>query len=686
MKKVHFFSIVFLYLLFPCFMKSQFVTLYNNNGIKEFRLNGTRFFARAVNYEVRITHNPNTQQNPAGGYYPQPVSGLSPFPAFTYQNVQQAYNQMRQDFQWLSSQGFNSIRLYGSLEFNKAGSVNAQGYSTTPPMFPLDKDGTPAVPTLLPASYDVIFDCFQTVLDAAAAEGIKVQLLTGAHAIRDRNFSDQYYVPYLKALADRFKNNTTLFSYDLINEGNLFDNENNYLKGPQVASRGEACSLVESWNTAIHQNDPNHLTTVSLENTDLFIDKWDPGFLPVDFMSYHLYPNIKNEPNAQQRAIERFKDNVKWLAEISPGAWMIGETGFVASITNPSFVHGSLAEQATFASETINATRDCGGAGYAWWNYQSHFGLKFGLREDDYSVKTALVNAFSSFAPNSFGNSCPPAYLPPNYDHSTLGVSGTVLDQDSIPIKNALIYYSNRHAFTDSQGQFVFYTDYDINNPLYNYGPYQEVSVIASKCSIHHSLQFNLGDANKIIILNRYNPQPLQNVNVTNQNFSGQTQVFEAMNITATNSNLLSPQNNISLEAFESIGITNFGVSPGNYFSCYFGSLACGEVGSSYNNRYSADDDSDELQGATTFAGMNSLPDGIAIFPNPTEESFNVSWSDKLEAPSSIVIQDVLGREIQTIRAPESGVKCDIKEFEKGIYIVKLNYSNKVYSKKLIKN
>lgn len=75
------------------------------------------------------------------------------------------------------------------------------------------------------------------------------------------------------------------------------------------------------------------------------------------------------------------------------------------------------------------------------------------------------------------------------------------------------------------------------------------------------------------------------------------------------------------------------------------------------------------------------------IIPNPNNGNFSIYINDELELPKSINIRNTLLQTIQIINNIDSYVtEINLKDFPNGIYIIEINYPDKIITSKVIKN
>ena len=73
------------------------------------------------------------------------------------------------------------------------------------------------------------------------------------------------------------------------------------------------------------------------------------------------------------------------------------------------------------------------------------------------------------------------------------------------------------------------------------------------------------------------------------------------------------------------------------------------------------------------------------IYPNPSEDIFNVDLSGFNGEATEIVITDITGRVISTINTPEQFMQLDLRDESKGIYFVTVYTENNAHTKKITK-
>lgn len=461
--KLHFLFLFFFFSqsLFGQNGKDDFV-LMNDNG---FTLNDKPFFPVMFNYFVSF-YKPYHGKLYVGQNHD--YGRTNKFECF---DEQRCLDDLYNDFVIMKELGFNSVRIlglnYGIMPF-KDGTKGPGVYSK-------DKQINAYVDPLTPP-FDELFYHIQNVLDQAQCAGIKVQLLTGGKEVDKKDYIDGYEV-FLKHLVLRFNDHPALFSYDFINEPMYFHHAFN--------NKAEVCYNVSRWHKIIKDVAPHQWTTAGL-STSSEVFGWDPAILPVDFISFHLYPAFKEDEKIDgkwnfEASLERIKSEIYWFSKICNKPWMIGEIGFraVANVKQEyRDVDGSLDQQYKFAKETLEFTRDLGGAGYAWWQFQDMYwgAPPEGITGDYYGVlnrsrlRKKVSSAFLKFDANQISKVDMPERYYRFYSFKNDSLEGQIKNQFSLPIQNAVINGWNKKwgsftsTYSDIHGNFVLYSDDTINH------------------------------------------------------------------------------------------------------------------------------------------------------------------------------------------------------------------------------
>ncbi len=677
-------------LLFPVYTSTaqshDFVSIEG----KQFIRNGKDFYPTSLNYKVAIVHK---VENNNDIYYVAPFKGNfaensdpETIVSWGCDDQVSCYGIILDNFHTIKDMGFNSLRVVG-IEFGTA-EIPEESTPENPVFyqypvqnywhngnqwdgyFPIDAD------------YSNLFIHYENILEAARIADLKVQFLVGGNKVTTPQWRYQYR-DFLEELSQHFSEDTTLYSYDFINEPKGREKHN----PDEIYSKGEICEIVQLWNDAVHDNSPFHLTTIGLGNP-LDIATWDQRFLQLDFLSFHLYPGTKDiyNPNFELDLGSVIND-IKWISNNTALPWIIGEISFSASdLPNiPYPLHGTEYQQQIFAKETLEAVRDCGGSGYTWWIYRDY--RKHKLEKDQYRNYMGLwdfINEpkeaayeFENFDPKETASECPE---PPNYydyyNVNTNPLSHTINDQFDQPIKDAIIrvntggnYEHSVFTYSNENGNFT------LNSPSL---PYHLITISApgsNTVSIH---------ANALppepIILNQFQPEEdiiLNNFSV----LSGETNVQEANNsINCSNTVIYSGGSSFMKAAKDIILKPGFQAKLGSDYKGLIGVIFpnCNSVESNYSKN-----NSENIDSTTTVNSTNSS-EHFKVFPNPNSGLVNIHLSDyKIE---SVTIKNLFGQLIAVKNNLNSKkVKINFEDELTGMYFLIIkDEKNNLYQSKII--
>lgn len=330
---------------------------------------------------------------------------------------------LRADLKTLAELGFNSLRMVGLAIVPVNGTLSLECLTNVAP----DKI-EPCTPLTLQTpsgpgpQRDLVFGLIEKAVAEMKSAGLKGILHAGHHEL-DIAQNASVYAQYLGALAARFAKEPTLIGIDLWNEPPYQANDKNL-------SKAAINALVRSWYSAIRAQSSQLLVTIGLTDGDTVFN-WDPAIVPVDFVSFHPYPN--GAYDGPRKAI--YERDMQWFATLAQ-PWIIGETGFAVGDW------GDEAMQKSFAEASLALTRDCGGQGFSWWTYQDlHWGAleHFGLLRWDESQRPAAA-LFAGFDLLGTKGSCPTAPEPFNPNgYSAFTIKGRVVDENGKPVPNARI-------------------------------------------------------------------------------------------------------------------------------------------------------------------------------------------------------------------------------------------------------
>ena len=521
--------------------QAQYITLEG----RQFKNGAQDFYPVVCNYNFMLTYNVATPG--ASDFYLSRINGYGPgdpsigiFPNYDFEcsNQATAYSELIADFTKIKSIGFNSIRVTGIGPVKvDTDSVSVPGFKTTAfrNIHPIWDGGNTIINYNSPyhtntMTQTVLLPFIDLILQAADSCNLKVILITGGGDVTNTATDANDYASLLKEIANHLKNNTALLAYDLYNEPA-------YNQVPIYKEK--VCEYTKLWYDTIKRSDPNHLITIGGVGTaDAW--NWDPAVMKIDFYSVHMYPYTRPYENySPSDALERWKGIILWSRSNSPMPWIIGETGFSAyddyyymdsinynpaqwapHYVSPPLTMGDSVQQATFAQNSLDFVRNCGGSGYSWWNFQENWwtpNMEDGLglfrhgNINNPGTKKPVVDVFDNYpdpppAPQSW--SYPNNYYDPdNWDHYCpppcdgwyKKVHGTITESGtSNPISNAVlsawVYYRNINdtinTYPNSGSTYTYSDDngaYSIN-PQYPFSDgsiYNFIGITASGADAH---------------------------------------------------------------------------------------------------------------------------------------------------------------------------------------------------------
>ncbi|MBQ1654355.1 MAG: hypothetical protein II060_11255 [Bacteroidales bacterium] len=362
-------------------------------------------------------------------------------PAKYYENIGEyesntkegVYSQMSAHFELISELGFNTIRV--CFDRFRCDDSARYAYYTADRKYYVDND------------CDDILDGLSEMLRVAKQNNLRVMLLLKPP------FEDQLKV-FTQKMLERFSDNPTLFAYDFMNEPLYFDPS-------EHRDKLDAVSIVASWKKMRDDCAPKQLFTIGFsEPIEAF--EWDASILPVDFVQIHTYHPL------------RVKNEIYWYSRYIGKPWMIGETALPAD--NDSITYEA---QRSFMKEAYEYVRDCGGAGFGWWEFQecvdTHFEAQYtGLMNHEGITKTSSgkeivgtlkpavqeIHNFASYKPQE-------PKRPVNYynmvGYENIAIKGRILDKETRkPIEGAVIRgwcanWIGMNTYSDENGDFILY-------------------------------------------------------------------------------------------------------------------------------------------------------------------------------------------------------------------------------------
>ncbi len=672
-------AVLFQFLAFCSAVQSQNLVDIVNGKLKN---GASTFYPVSINYLIDIVQDGN------GNICVSPHWAYGPSSVYEHNTKSQLQSQLESDFQYLASKGFNSVRIIG-FAFQKINTLS------TIPQINVAQANCLHCHTLhqITAPYTFMFSCIQQVLDAAELAGIKVQLLVGGPGIEDLTFSNTHFIPYLQALSSHFRYNTTLYSYDLVNEPSLFLNHAFQIQpnniGPKFwrgLYKEEACQATSSWYNAI-KNNSKHLVTIGLIPDQ--IHSWDPAFMHVDFLSYHIYPYTNwNQTNPVQTAIQRVKSYIKWCSLTSPLPWMLGETGFKAStipMQDPQTMQfiqndGSMTDQQSYAIQTLDMVRDCGGIGYSWWEFKDDYwtGGPLSLIDANNNPKPLLESAFMQFQANQNSNSCtfPPTFY--NVDNTALPFITTMQISPSGSIKYAQVSAwsnGNCRTFSDQTGVFSLNSSGPVND-LRISGVGIEYRYYQTPPAIINTVVFDKFSSNL-------------NANVFNLNDNSTNKTYQAVNSVNTQNYTISGASNINIKSENTINIKTTTISYGSNFRAYIGPFhpdcSIAHVETSESNERVSGDPIDFISDSLAYissvsrqkASMDSkvptssdksiTTNSFLIHPNPAKSKIHIIYDINQFQNLEVLLYSIDGR---LILKDYSITEIALDNLNNGIYIL----------------
>ncbi len=510
-------------ILFLCVLSiilySQQVTLKG----KKFYLNGSEFYPMCVHYKTegfKYTPDPNQTSNyelllsPDHSYYT-----TNGFECNTYEGC---FEQIQQDFNYMSQMGFNSVRVVLCPEYNEEDGLCSKYIvpGQLPPYIPVterinpDDSEDPGLVRML-NFYESILQCANN----AYPNPLKIIFLMagGQTEMSDEElYLRTIFLDRLSLSISQSPNKSAFFAYDLYNEPYWG------MIGNKTKSR--ACEVVSTWYDVIKANDPTQLVTLG-SGSELDIFDYDLSILKLDFISFHYYPSrISSENNGlasiQQLRRLRTLTRLYWLNNNTIRPWIIGETGFTNrfdatdSFNIANHFDGTKQDLADYTGFSLNTTCGCGGSGYTWFCYQDvaydafgtywYHGNFFGMLQQFHvpspeAEKQIALDSIRYYTPK-YDNYCPVDYSP-TYDSTKLyynpfgltnnsnhGISGYVLNSIGQPIKDAVIVGSCKYfCLEDSTYQYPLVWTFSDTNGYFKLFPEKynsvELNFYQIKCS-----------------------------------------------------------------------------------------------------------------------------------------------------------------------------------------------------------
>lgn len=392
----------------------------------KFGLNDSSYFPIMLNYVVNF-------RTIDGKFVVSPAKYYEQIGVYESNTKEEIANQMNAHFELIKEMGFNTIRVCLD-RYGKDGSGR----------FVISTEGKDYY---LDESKEDILQGFSEMVEIAKNNGLHVMLLLKPPF--DKQIRD-----FTIGILSYFSDNPAVFAYDFMNEPLYFDSV------PQ-RDKIEAMRIVSYWKGLRDRYAPKQLFTIGFsEPIEVF--EWDASIMPVDFVQIHTYHPL------------RVKSEIYWYAKYIGKPWMIGETALPADDDSITYD-----DQRKFMKEAYEYVRDCGGAGFGWWEFQecpnTHFEAQYtGLLNHEGYTETASgkrivgtlkpavkeIAEFSKYEPRKVER-------PINYfnmiGYNNIQIKGRIVDEESgIPVEGALVRgwaenWIGMNTYTDENGVFTLY-------------------------------------------------------------------------------------------------------------------------------------------------------------------------------------------------------------------------------------
>jgi len=480
------FTTVILSLVFYLLLSSSNISYSQQNSFVylkdgKFMLDTIEYFPLAVSYDVKIIKdiNNNFYISPAGGYCKWGDCGKYNSDFYCGTNIKEWKSEIRKHVDKISEMGFNCIRLVGLLARQNRNATGSNYLASNKYRIQYDPNnlrcfkrhkGYKINRKTFNKHADLIEEFVKIVKEhnnTYPLKPLKVMISTGNGGLQ--NFS-WLYTKYLTVLGERFKDDPTVFAYEL-------NFEPYYLGNPkyEINKKYENAESFAQWYYALKDVAPSQLITFGAILHDVF--NWDARSFPVDFINFHKYPAIKNTYDSQE--FERYKCILKWFSEAYNKPWIIGETGLggndVASRQNPNIPNEE--QQKEFATSSLAYSRWYGGIGYAWWQYKevpwkkvtdpkarsNYLGLV--KMKDEHENHKVAAESFINYDPFENCHTCfdpsPEIYYNP-YGYQFLNIKGRITTPDGKPAKNVYIVCKSKnesyYTFSNDNGEFEIFS------------------------------------------------------------------------------------------------------------------------------------------------------------------------------------------------------------------------------------
>ncbi|MEO6190827.1 MAG: cellulase family glycosylhydrolase, partial [Saprospiraceae bacterium] len=242
-------------------LDAQFIELSNNN----FYFQNNIFVPLVMNYAVNIRHEDRGRYwiSRSMSYYTTPVGT-------NCRDEKECLEHLIHDFTLIKDQGFNVLRIV-DFEF---GIKNEELANGIPGTLDISYYYGPLKYHEFVEPFEDHFEVLDKLIQAAKQVNLKIILVSGGKQV-DQFPLDEDYNIYLKYLSKRYKDESTIMAFDLLNEPSFFHKGHTKL---------EARMIVRKWTSTIREQTSHQLITIGLADSHTSFD-WDPILLDVDFYS-----------------------------------------------------------------------------------------------------------------------------------------------------------------------------------------------------------------------------------------------------------------------------------------------------------------------------------------------------------------------------------------------------------------
>jgi hypothetical protein len=398
---------------------------------KRFWLGNQPFVPVSVNYGFDIRYVSGADGGKS--YFIAPLSSFCRVPVGCCDDPVSCRAAVQAQLAQVRSLGVNSLRIVGLAAVPEGGDLLLEcGWQRLPDWIdycPPEGKLVVTRPADLAAALQLIGDALSLVGEA----GLKAVLLAGHGHVDADEIPDggvpaagpirAQYAGYLAALAARFADQPAVFAYDLSNEP-VYEFVNTSI------DKADANAIGRAWYDAVRAGTKKQMVTMGLAEIGT-VRHWDPGALPLDFTSFHLYGSAA----FSQADRDFLATSYAWLGQ-EPFPNLVGETG--VSVGDGGVTE---AEQQAFAQFSLDTAWACGALGLQWWIYRDTAWSAndyFGLVRQDGTVRPA-AGPFGTFVPVLPR----PACAPPAYEGSSPGAAfhtrGRLVRENGTPVANGFV-------------------------------------------------------------------------------------------------------------------------------------------------------------------------------------------------------------------------------------------------------